>query len=94
MKITPVITEKSMLDAKVGRYTFYVDLGLTKSQIKDLINRIFGVHVVTIKTMTKKKRTKTNYKGRKIIVSGKKKTIVSLKEKEKIDLFETKEGKK
>jgi large subunit ribosomal protein L23 len=94
MKIVPVITEKSMLDAKLGRYTFYVDPGLTKGQIRGLVERVFEVHVTTVKTITLKGRVKKNVRGVKITVPTRKKTIVTLKDKEKIDLFETKEGKK
>lgn len=94
MKILPIITEKSMLDAKLGRYAFYVDPRLTKGQIRGLIDRVFGVHVTSVKTMILKGRTKKNYKGIKLTIPSKKKTIVTLKDKEKIDLFETKEGKK
>jgi len=94
MNIIPVITEKSMLDAKAGKYTFNVDPGLNKNQIKDLLGKVFGVHVVTVKTLTYKGRVKKNFKGNKITVAKIKKAIITLKDKEKIDLFETKEEKK
>lgn len=94
MKIIPVITEKSMLNAKSGKYTFYVDPGLTKDQIKRLISEVFKVHVMSVKTLVYKGRMKKNYRGIKITIPFKKKTIVTLGDKEKIDLFETKEGKK
>lgn len=94
MNIKPVITEKSMSDAKSGKYTFYVSPGFSKGQIKDLVNRVFNVHVVEVKTLLYKGRVKKNYKGIKVAVPARKKTIVTLRDKEKIDLFETKESKK
>lgn len=52
----PVITEKSadlMVDKK---YTFEVDPRANKTQIKKAVEEIFGVTVVSVKTM--------NYKGK------------------------------
>jgi large subunit ribosomal protein L23 len=94
MNIIPVITEKSMLDAKSGKYTFTVDSGLNKNQIKVLIGQVFNVHVTSVKTLTYKGRIKKNFKGNKVTIAKFKKTIVTLLDKEKIDLFETKEDKK
>jgi large subunit ribosomal protein L23 len=94
LKITPVITEKSTKEAKAGNYTFFVDKGLTKLQIKKVIGETFGVHPVRVHTINLPARTKKNYRGRKIQVMAHKKAIVTLAAKEKIDLFETKESKK
>lgn len=88
MNITPVLTEKSLKEAKEGRYTFYVDMGLNKYQIKELIEKTFGVNVVRTRTMVNKGEVKTTMQGRKKIVKPRKKAIVVLKEKEKIDIFE------
>ena len=37
IKLTPVITEKSMNLASTGSYTFYVDKSLTKGKIKEAV---------------------------------------------------------
>ena len=88
--IKPVFTEKSSKMAKEGKYTFWVDRGLTKNAIKALVAKQFGVHVVGIKTISVAGEVKRNVKGKKITVKGAKKAIVTLKAKEKIDVFEEK----
>lgn len=94
MKFIPILTEKSLLLAKQGKYSFWVDRNLKKKEIKKLIGEIFTVHVISVRTMNYKGGVKTNLKRRKITVPDRKKAIVVLKEGEKIALFETKEGKK
>jgi large subunit ribosomal protein L23 len=90
MYIKPVLTEKSLNEAKKGKYTFWVEPRLNKFQIKSLINETFNVHVVSVKSLKFKREAKRIYTGRKRIIQPRKKTIVALKEKEKIDLFEAK----
>lgn len=84
----PVITEESTIqrDTK-GHYTFRVDPKANKRQIKDAIERMFDVTVVTVNTM--------NYRGKR---SGRqrrgvpghratwKKAVVALAEGDSIDL--------
>lgn len=91
MKLEPILTEKSLKEAKRGNYTFWVEKNLSKSQIKSLVNEVFGVHVVSVKTANLKEAHKRSLWGKKRKIPARKKTIVTLKEKEKIDLFETKE---
>ena len=88
MKLEPVITEKSLKAAKAGKYTFRVKKGFTKPQIKKAIEKIFAVHVVSTKTLKQSGEVKKTASGRKRIILPAKKVIVTLKEKEKIDLFE------
>ena len=90
----PVISEKSLSDAKKGYYTFYVNRGLTKYQIRKMISDLFGVTVIKVRTMNLRGGVRKNYLGKKVTRKPKKKAIVTLKEKEKIDLFEEKKGKK
>ncbi|OGM33389.1 50S ribosomal protein L23 [Candidatus Woesebacteria bacterium RIFCSPHIGHO2_01_FULL_44_21] len=86
--IKPILTEKSLAEAKAGRYSFWVPARSTKHQIKKLIGETFGVHVVRVRTQSRAGGIKTTLTRRKITVSPQKKAIVSLKAKEKIDLFE------
>mgnify|MGYP001047662266 CR=1 FL=1 len=90
MKIEPIISEKSMNLAKKGKYTFKVGTGMRKFQIKKLINDIFGVTVKTVWTANIRGEIKKTLSGRKRKIMPFKKAIVTLSEKEKIDLFETK----
>lgn len=93
MKLKAVFTEKSMSDAKRGNYTFFVDRRLTKYQIKHMVNDTFDVHVENVRTLNVAGERKKTIKGRYRIVKSRKKAIVTLQGKEKIDLFEEKKKK-
>lgn len=93
MKLIPVITEKSTEEAKKGKYTFRVDLHSTKDQIRRKIEEIFNVHVTNINTIRVAGEKKKTIYGKKKTVKPGKKAVVTLKDKETIDLFETKKDK-
>jgi large subunit ribosomal protein L23 len=93
MLLKPVLTEKSLSEAKKGNYTFWVGRGLTKNQIKRLVAEVFGVTVVNVRTINLRGEKKKTLRGRIRIIKPRKKAIVTLKEKEKIDLFEEKKKK-
>jgi len=88
MKLEPIITEKTLEAAKNGKYTFRVGVGLNKYQIRALVERVFGVHVVSVKTMNVVGEVKKTYQGKRKEIKPSKKAIVVLKDKEKIELFE------
>jgi large subunit ribosomal protein L23 len=90
-QLEPILTEKSLKDAKSGNYTFWAERHLTKSQIKRLIDEIFGVQVLGVRTMNYKSEVKKGLWGRKRSLPARRKIVVRLKEKQKIDLFEVKE---
>ncbi|OGM15930.1 50S ribosomal protein L23 [Candidatus Woesebacteria bacterium RBG_19FT_COMBO_42_9] len=94
MKLIPIITEKSLRDAKVGRYTFSVDRHLRKPEIKKAIDEAFGVHVVSIQTSKIGGSQKRNMRGYQQRTLAEKRARVTLKEKESIDLFEEKKSAK
>lgn len=89
--IEPILTEKSLRDAKRGSYTFWVGKGLTKSKVKKLVEAVFGVQVTSVRTMNYKSEVKKGVWGRKRRTPSRRKVVVNLKEKQKIDLFEVKE---
>ena len=93
MKVTPILTEKSLNLAKDGKYTFVVDVGLNKLEIIKLINSIYGVHVKTVRTLNYKSGEKRNVRGRKVSIKAFKKAIATLTKDEKIDAFEVKKEK-
>lgn len=86
--IKPVFTEKSLRLAKEGKYTFWAERNDDKNSIKAMVAKIFGVHVVSIKTITVSGEAKRNNKGKKVTKLSAKKAIVTLKDKENIDIFE------
>jgi len=87
-KLKPVLTEKSMAEAAEGKYTFWVPTRLTKRQIKRLVDMTLGVNTKRVRTINYKSRQKMNaWKRKKQVVPAKKKAVVMLSEKEKIDVF-------
>lgn len=87
--LKPLITERSLKDAAVGRFTFAVALAATKPQIAQAVSGQFKVHVINVKTAIVKGKSRRAGKRRlSIRVASWKKAIVSLKTGEKIDLFE------
>ena len=89
-KLKPVLTEKSLRLAKRGCYTFIVNCEVDKEGVKKLVEKTFDVHVTSVRTMNYKKVTRKNYRGKIQTQKAYKKALVSLAEKEKIDLFEEK----
>jgi large subunit ribosomal protein L23 len=94
MKLQPVLTEKSLQEAKRGNYIFFVDRNLTKPQIEKLVNEVFGVTVSKVRTLNLRRIVKKTITGRKKVIPAQKKAIVTLSGKDKIDLFEEKSSKK
>jgi large subunit ribosomal protein L23 len=86
--IKPVFTEKSLKMAKTGKYSFWVGPGMNKTGIKSEIAKDFGVHITSIKTITGHGEARRNAKGQQFSTKGTKKAIVTLKEGEKLEVFE------
>lgn len=86
----PIISEKSAAISEVGnRYTFEVALKSNKTEIKDAVKKVFKVDELDVKTMIvhgKLKRVGSFETKR----ANWKKAIVTLKEGQKIDFFQTK----
>ncbi len=85
----PLVTEKAtMLAEDTNVYVFEVDRRANKIQIKKAIEEIYGVHVVSVRTVNMK--PKRGRWGRKTTVRepARKKAYVRLQEGESIQLFE------
>ncbi|HEY8346866.1 MAG TPA: 50S ribosomal protein L23 [Symbiobacteriaceae bacterium] len=85
--LKPVISEKSMKLMAEGKYTFRVHPKANRTQIKQAVEEIFGVKVVSVNTMRMpgKLRRFGRFQGRR---SDWKKAIVQLKEGDSIKIFE------
>jgi len=83
----PVITEKSLAQARNGQYTFAVDIRANKHEIKQAVEKAFSVRVVSVSAMVipgKRRRW-----GRHLTHTPRwKKAIVTLAEGERIEAFE------
>jgi large subunit ribosomal protein L23 len=86
--IKPVITEKSMILAPKGQFTFFVSKLATKSAISIEIENLFKVDVVKVRLANKPGKPKKTGKKR-IAVKTKKlrKAIITLKPGQSIDYF-------
>lgn len=88
MIVKPVFTEKSYGLTALDRFTFKVDRHATKTQIKNEVEKLYGVNVVSINTAVSKSRiTKSGRSGKKVTEKGYKKAIIQLKSGQKIKLF-------
>jgi large subunit ribosomal protein L23 len=56
--ISPIVTETSMDNTEERKYTFKVDRAANKVEIKDAIEKIFEVKVISVNTMTVKGKKK------------------------------------
>jgi len=87
--IAPLITEKSMKEAGLGKFTFKVAKKADKNNIARAVEDKFKVNVVSVATIIVKGRTQRFGKRRvETALPDWKKAIVKLKAGEKIDLFE------
>ena len=87
--IKPIISEKSLKDAALGKYTFLVNQKANKTQIKRAIEEVFKVKVTKITTNTTKGSTTKNTKvGRKVTLFADKKARVALQKGQSIDIFD------
>ena len=87
--LAPVLTEKGYDGIEDKRYAFYVKKDANKTEIKDAVEKIFGVKVASVNTVTCKGKLKRM--GRHAgYTPDRKKAIVTLKEDSKaIDFFES-----
>jgi large subunit ribosomal protein L23 len=87
--IRPVVSEKSYSGLEANRYTFLVAPDANKTEIKEAIQKIWDVHVLSVNTMMRKGKVKRQryVSGRR---SDQKRAIVTLAEGDNIEIFETK----
>ena len=83
--LSPLVTEKSTNLSEQNKIVFKVPTNANKKNLKTNIEKIFKVNVTKINMINKKNRIKLT-RGRKVKVSGFKKSIVTLKKGQSIDL--------
>ena len=75
--IAPVVTEKSNNGLQSGKYTFKVNKKATKVEIRNAVEKLFGVKVLNVNTMmVKGKKRRVGYHQGK--TSDWKKAIVTI----------------
>ena len=82
--VRPLITEKTTKIAESGNWlTFEVLPDATKPEIKEALQRLYGVDVLKVNTLTQKGKQRTRALGAR---SDVKKALVKLKDGQSVDL--------
>jgi large subunit ribosomal protein L23 len=89
--VKPVLSEKSFALSAVGKYTFRVHPDAHRTQIRQAVESLFGVHVVEVRTLSVKSKPKRRglSRGR---TRAWKKAIVQITPGESIPIFQGLEG--
>ena len=89
--LKPIITEKmTSVGESHNRYGFVVNRRANKIQIKDAVEKMYGVSVDSVNTMNYKGKVKSRYTKSGLIVGNTgdvKKAIVTLSEGDVIDFY-------
>lgn len=83
----PLVTEKNTLQANLQNvYAFEVDLGATRSEVKQAVEKLFNVKVLRVNTQINRKAAKKlgRWPGKRKLW---KKAVVKLKEGDKFDFI-------
>jgi large subunit ribosomal protein L23 len=83
--LSPAITEKGTLVSAHNQIVFNVLPTATKVEIKAAVEGLFGVKVKAVNTLVRKGKLRV-FKGRKALLSDKKKAYVTLAEGERLDV--------
>lgn len=91
IQITPIVTEKATrLQEKLNRYTFRVSPEANKFQIKDLVEKLYGVKVEAVNTMEVRGKNRSRW-TRSGLLRGKtaayKKAIITVADGQSIDFY-------
>jgi len=89
--IKPIVTEKATrLTDKLNRYTFRVSPDANKFQIKDMVEKIYGVKVENVNTQVVRGKNKARY-TKSGLLRGKtnewKKAYITVAEGQTIDFY-------
>jgi len=85
--LAPVVSEKSYALIEEGKYAFRIHPDAHRTQVRQAVEELFGVHVVSVNVL--KVQAKPKRRGlSKGIRPGWKKAIVQLRQGESIEIFE------
>ena len=86
--VRPIVSEKSYAGLEQNRYTFLVHPDANKTEIKEAIQKIWNVRVLSVNTLVRRGKVK-----RQRFTSGRrpdqKRAIVTLSQGDSIEIFET-----
>jgi large subunit ribosomal protein L23 len=86
--IRPIVSEKSYAALEQNTYTFLVDPRANKTEIKEAIQKIWNVRVISVNTLNRQGKVKRRgwTKGKR---PDQKRAIVTLAAGDSIEIFET-----
>ena len=87
----PLVTEKSNYQSsKLHQYSFEVEKGATRTLVKDAIETMFDVEVVSVNILNVPAKRTRRSKSRRLMVrdAGFKKAIITLAEGSTLEIFE------
>lgn len=88
--IKPLVTEKAMSGTKRSFYGFMVAPTASKHQVKEMVEKMFGVTVLNVRTIMKKGKMKRVGKMRNLVMTAPtKKAFVQIKKDQTIDIVPT-----
>jgi large subunit ribosomal protein L23 len=90
--IRPVVSEKSYVLSAAQKYTFRVHSDAHKTQIRQAVEALFGVHVVEVRTLSVKSKPKRRGSTPKGATRAWKKAIVQIRAGESIPIFQGLDG--
>jgi large subunit ribosomal protein L23 len=79
-----LLTEKSIIELENNKYTFKVDINLSKTQIKQIIEELFDIKVLNINTCRIAKHVSNSNKNYKAFY---KKAILTIESNKVIQFF-------
>lgn len=88
--IRPLVTEKVSALNEKGKYGFIVDIRANKLEIKEAVNKMYGVNVVAVNTISVMGKRKVRFTKAGVVEGRKpnyKKAIVTLAAGEVIDFY-------
>lgn len=86
--IRPLVTEKSTVLQESGKYVFEVDPAATKHDVAKAVSTTFNVTVLAVNTLNVRGKNKRFGRRQMSKQSDYKKAVVSLKQGDRIQLFE------
>jgi large subunit ribosomal protein L23 len=87
--IRPMVSEKSYAGLEQNRYTFLVARDANKTEIKEAVQKIWGVRVLEVNTLNRKGKSK-RFRYTRGKRPDQKQAVVTLAEGDSIEIFEQK----
>jgi len=87
--VRPVVSEKSYSLMDDGVYVFVVAKDASKTEVREAVEQVFGVHVKKVNTLTRKGKKRRNRRTNTVgSRPDTKRAIITLAGNDRIDLFE------